>query len=126
MILAHVTKQPFPMSDAIFLWTVVGAIDANMPLLFNRYAVLDWSGPIVLTIYFHRSPLIQHNMHNTSVVVFLTLGMSILSYARFCTLVINDITNYLGIACFTVRKKDMSGVWRRAQSVDKIMVGKKQ
>lgn len=36
MILAHVTKQPFPMGDAIFLWTVLGAVDANMPFLFNR------------------------------------------------------------------------------------------
>lgn len=73
-----------------------------------------------------RAPIIQHNLHNTSVVVFLTLAISALSYARFCTLVINDITNYLGIACFTVRKKDMDGVWRRAASVDRIMVGKKQ
>jgi ethanolaminephosphotransferase len=48
------------------------------------------------------------------------------SYARFCTLVISDITSFLGIACFTVRKKDLSGQWRRAASVDKIMVGKKQ
>lgn len=71
-------------------------------------------------------PLIQHHIHNTAVVVFLTFGISVLSYARFCTLVINDITNYLGIACFTVRKKDLSGVWRRAASVDKINVGKKQ
>lgn len=73
-----------------------------------------------------RAPLLQHNLHNIGVIVFLTLGISIASYARFCTLVINDITNYLGIACFTVRKKDLSGAWRRAASVDKIMVGKKQ
>lgn len=65
-------------------------------------------------------------MHNTSVIVFLTLGISAISYARFCTLVINDITNYLGIACFTVRKKDMSGQWRRAASVDKMELNKKQ
>lgn len=65
-------------------------------------------------------------MHNTAVIVILTLGFSLLSYARFCTLVINDITNFLGIACFTVRKKDTTGQWRRAASVDKIAVGKKQ
>ena len=70
--------------------------------------------------------MIQHNQHNIGVVVLVTLGVSFVSYARFCTLVISDITNYLGIACFTVRKKDVCGQWRRAASVDKIMVGKKQ
>ena len=73
-----------------------------------------------------RAPLIQHNMHNTTIVVVLTLTFSLLSYPRFCTLVINDITNYLGIACFTVRKKDVTGQWRRAASVDKMTGGKKQ
>ncbi|KAI0803223.1 Choline/ethanolaminephosphotransferase [Irpex lacteus] len=108
IILAHVTKQPFPLFDSLFFWSVLGAIDANLPLLLNR------------------DPLIQHNMHNTSVIVYLTLAVSFFSYARFCTLVINDITNYLGIACFTVRKKDTTGHWRRAGSVDKINIGKKQ
>ena len=40
--------------------------------------------------------------------------MSFLVYARFVTLVIRDITNYLGIACFTVRKKDEKGDWAYA------------
>ncbi|KAI0347934.1 Choline/ethanolaminephosphotransferase [Trametopsis cervina] len=108
MILAHLTKQPFPIFDSLFLWSAVGAIDANLPLLLKR------------------PPILQHNMHNTGLVVLLTLGFSLVSYARFCTLVINDITNYLGIACFTVRKKDVTGHWRRAASVDKMTVGKKQ
>ena len=38
MILAHVTKQPFPAGDAMWLLSVLGAIDANMPLLFHRCA----------------------------------------------------------------------------------------
>ncbi|KIP05510.1 hypothetical protein PHLGIDRAFT_128827 [Phlebiopsis gigantea 11061_1 CR5-6] len=108
MILAHVTKQSFPWGDALWVWSILGALDANLPLLLNR------------------PPLVQHNQHNIGVVVVVTLGISLVSYARFCTLVIGDITNYLGIACFTVRKKDLSGKWRRAGSVDKIMVGKKQ
>lgn len=33
-------------------------------------------------------------------------------------MVIGDITNYLGIACFTVRKKDENGEWRTAQEVN--------
>ena len=28
-----------------------------------------------------------------------------------------EVTEYLGIACFTVRKKDEKGVWRRAAEV---------
>lgn len=41
MILAHVTKQPFPYWDAMWLWSIVGAIDANLPTLINRYVL--WS-----------------------------------------------------------------------------------
>lgn len=37
MILAHVTKQPFPWGDAMWLWSLLGAVDANLPVLLNRY-----------------------------------------------------------------------------------------
>lgn len=44
---------------------------------------------------------------------------SLFAYARFCTLVIKDITEYLGIACFTVRKRDPStGEWITAQEME--------
>lgn len=59
-----------------------------------------------------RAPIIQTSLRNTTIFVWITLIVSLLVYVRFCTLVINDITNYLGIACFTVRKKDENGVWR--------------
>ncbi|KAI0079539.1 choline ethanolaminephosphotransferase [Panus rudis PR-1116 ss-1] len=108
MILAHVTHQPFPFWDWMWLWSIVGALDANMPRLFNR------------------PPFIQHSPENVKIFIYITLLVSFLSYARFCTLVINDITNYLGIACFTVRKKDASGHWQKAQTVDKANVGKRQ
>ena len=36
IILAHVTKQSFPLFDSLFLWSVIGAVDANMPLLLGR------------------------------------------------------------------------------------------
>ena len=65
-----------------------------------------------------REPLIQNSRRNTAVFVYLTLAVTFLSYARFCTLVIRDITNYLGIACFTVRKKDKDGEWVEASAVD--------
>ena len=57
-----------------------------------------------------------------AIVVYATLLFSALSYARFCALVIRDITNFLGIACFTVRKKDKAGDWVSASEVN----GKKQ
>jgi len=94
MILAHVTNTPFPWWDAMWLWTIVGALDANLPRLIGRDSI------------------IQYSQQNRAIFVYLTLAVSFFSYARFCTLVINDITNYLGIACFTVRKKDAKGMWR--------------
>ncbi|KZT73418.1 Choline/ethanolaminephosphotransferase [Daedalea quercina L-15889] len=100
MILAHVTKQPFPWWDSMWIWSIVGAVDANLPVLLDR------------------EPLIQSSRRNTAIFVYVTLAVSFLSYARFCTLVISDITNYLGIACFTVRKKDKSGEWVEASTVD--------
>jgi ethanolaminephosphotransferase len=36
MIIAHITRQPFPVWDPMYLWSIIGAIDANMPLLFGR------------------------------------------------------------------------------------------
>ncbi|KAH9957555.1 CDP-alcohol phosphatidyltransferase-domain-containing protein [Lactifluus volemus] len=101
MIIAHITRQPFPVWDPMYLWSIVGAIDANMPLLFGR------------------PPLIQHSPENTKKFVFVVLAVALVTYARFVYLVVSDITNYLGIACLTVRKKDASGVWRSIRSNSK-------
>lgn len=65
----------------------------------------------------YRAPIIQHSQNNTAIFVYLTLAVSFFSYARFCALVINDITNYMGIACFTVRKKDAQGHWRDTKDI---------
>jgi ethanolaminephosphotransferase len=46
--------------------------------------------------------------------VYVVLAVMFVTYARFVVLVISDITNYLGIACLTVRKRDVNGVWRSA------------
>jgi len=96
IILAHVTSQPFPVWDPMYIWSIVGAIDANMPTLFGR------------------PPLIQHSTENIEKFVFVILALSLVTYARFVMLVISDITNYLGIACLTVHKRDPNGVWRSA------------
>jgi len=44
--------------------------------------------------------------------VYGVLIVAFVTYARFVVLVISDITNYLGIACLTVCKRDGNGVWR--------------
>ena len=62
--------------------------------------------------------MIQYNTPRTAVFVYIALLASTFVYAGFCYRVIRDVTEYLGIACFTVRKKDEKGVWRRAGEVD--------
>ncbi|CAA7265644.1 unnamed protein product [Cyclocybe aegerita] len=97
MILAHVTKDKFPIFDWVWAWSALGAIDANLPRVFGI------------------SPLIQTTPRRTTLFVWLTLVVSAVVYARFVVLVIRDITNFLGIACFTVRKKDGKGQWHDAR-----------
>ena len=57
----------------------------------------------------YRSPIVQTSSKNATILVWITLVMSFITYGRFVVLVIQDITNYLGIACFTVGKKDKKG-----------------
>lgn len=99
MILSHVTRAPFPLWHNMWLWSVVGVVDAQLPFLFDR------------------SSLIQSTPKRTAVFIYLTLAVSFIIYARFCALVIRDITEFLGIACFTVRKKDAEGVWRETRDI---------
>lgn len=73
-----------------------------------------------LTPLFDRPPIIQYSHGSTAWFVYGTLAISLFTYGRFCTLVINDITNYMGIACFTVRKKDAAGIWRDATKEKKV------
>ena len=56
-------------------------------------------------------PIIQTTPGRLHLIILATLVISFVSYARFVTLVINDITEYLGIACFTVQRKDATGHW---------------
>jgi ethanolaminephosphotransferase len=100
MILAHVTKSSFPFWEWMWIWSTIGTVDANSQFLFGR------------------PPTIQNTPQRTLLFVFASLFLALARYARFCTLVINDITDYLGIACFTVRKKDAKGNWKSAEDVD--------
>ncbi|KAJ3927586.1 MAG: Choline/ethanolaminephosphotransferase [Lentinula lateritia] len=94
MILAHLTKTSFPVWDWLWVLSLVGAVDANLPRIAGT------------------SPIIQSTSLATTLYVYTTFWISFIAYARFCVLVINDITNFMGIACFTVRKKDKEGNWR--------------
>ncbi|KAF7783871.1 hypothetical protein Agabi119p4_36 [Agaricus bisporus var. burnettii] len=99
MILSHVTlgSERFPRWDWVWLCSVIGAVDANLPRILGR------------------SPIIQTSTLNTAILVWVTLAVSLFSYARFVYLVITDITEYLGIACLTVRKRDQTGHWVRPE-----------
>ncbi|KAF8553815.1 Choline/ethanolaminephosphotransferase [Imleria badia] len=89
VILSRVAKTPFPWWNSMWIWNVIGVVDTHLPDLL------------------HRSPIIQSTPERTAIFVYLTLAISFFAYARFCTLVIREITEYLGIACFTVRKKNI-------------------
>ncbi|KAI6012769.1 hypothetical protein F5J12DRAFT_718080 [Pisolithus orientalis] len=99
MILSHVTSSPFPVWNPLWIWNAIGVLDAHLPHLLDRF------------------PIIQSTPKRTALFIYLTLAVSFLAYARFCALVIKDITEYLGIACFTVRKKDAEGIWRDTRDI---------
>ena len=40
MILAHVTKMDFPYWDSLWIWSFIGALDANLPRLIGRYVYI--------------------------------------------------------------------------------------
>ena len=110
MILSHVTNTPFPWWNSMWIWNAISVLDAHLPDLLGWYVVIQ-----INVAYFSRSsrsPIIQSTPRRTAIFVYLTLAISLFAYARFCTLVIKEITEYLGIACFTVRKKDAEGIWR--------------
>ncbi|KAI6154246.1 hypothetical protein BKA82DRAFT_4099230 [Pisolithus tinctorius] len=88
MILSHVTSSPFPVWNPLWIWNAVGVLDAHLPHLLDRCSTPK----------------------RTALFIYLTLAV-------FCTLVIKDITEYLGIACFTVRKKDAEGIWRDTRDI---------
>ncbi|KZT42602.1 Choline/ethanolaminephosphotransferase [Sistotremastrum suecicum HHB10207 ss-3] len=96
MILAHVTGQGFPWWDSTWIWLSLASLDVYTPVLFGR------------------SSLVQSSVTGVQLVVYSTLVLSFILYARFVYLVIWDITEHMGIACFTVRKKDSQGHWNAA------------
>ncbi|KAF7302775.1 hypothetical protein MKEN_01238800 [Mycena kentingensis (nom. inval.)] len=99
MILAHTTQGgcAFPVFDWMWVWTGLCVVDAYLPRIIPG-----------------RPPLVQSSPMGRAVLVYGTLALSLVLYAQFVVRVINDITEYLGIACFTVRKKGKDGQWRES------------
>ncbi|KAK4686321.1 hypothetical protein P7C73_g3815, partial [Tremellales sp. Uapishka_1] len=93
LILAHVTKSPFPYWNGMMLFSLFGAIDANSMWLFGR------------------EPLVQNTPYTANVFVWMSFLLALFNYIRFAREVIWQITEHTGIACFTVRHKDSNGQW---------------
>ncbi|KAH8111880.1 CDP-alcohol phosphatidyltransferase-domain-containing protein [Phellopilus nigrolimitatus] len=97
MILAHLTqRRDMPFWEWLWVVSALAGLDANAPRLFGR------------------PPFFQDSYERIALAVYASLLLSFVAYARFCYLVIGDITDFLGIACFTVRKKGIDGAWHSA------------
>ncbi|KAG8991764.1 hypothetical protein FRB93_002610 [Tulasnella sp. JGI-2019a] len=88
-----------PGQSSVF--TSVLAMDANAERLFG------W----------------QPTLHQTTITLGIIVGLALLTsfvaYVRFCTLAIQDITEYLDFACFSVRKRDPAmGEWTMAHHLE--------
>ncbi|THV03702.1 hypothetical protein K435DRAFT_774824 [Dendrothele bispora CBS 962.96] len=141
MILAHVTRSRpssssttadeqdhsapaldgtgFPTWDPMWIWSfLIGAVDANLPLI---HRVLYYIFPVMTHPDLLRSggwkPVLHSSPFMTTLVVYTTLVISLVRYGVFVTMVIREVTAYLGIACFRVLRRDGEGEWRNAGEV---------
>ncbi|KAF1992601.1 Choline/ethanolaminephosphotransferase [Aulographum hederae CBS 113979] len=81
IILAHLTRQPFPYWTAMLVPLLGGAVIANLPFLGMKPVFTEENEVWYLRAYFVYSFAI---------------------YARWAVLVINSICEYLGINCLTI------------------------
>ncbi|EPQ31580.1 uncharacterized protein PFL1_00913 [Pseudozyma flocculosa PF-1] len=82
LIVAHVTKAPFPYWNVATAWSIVGALDAILP-----------------------HSIVQRDPESTRMVVYVSLGFAAVLYLHFCHNVITTITTEMGMACFVVKTK---------------------
>ncbi|SPO22649.1 related to EPT1 - sn-1,2-diacylglycerol ethanolamine- and cholinephosphotransferase [Ustilago trichophora] len=80
LIVAHVTKAPFPYWNIAIVWSVVLAIDANLP-----------------SSYIQTNPEVQLNA------IYASLIFATALYLHFGHNVVTTITHELGMACFVVK-----------------------
>ncbi|KAL8993994.1 MAG: hypothetical protein Q9169_005925 [Polycauliona sp. 2 TL-2023] len=83
IILAHLTRQPFPMWTIMLLPLIGGAILGNLP----RFGLSAVTAPVEL--WYLRAYLV----------------FALVVYFRWAVLVINSICEYLGINCLTITPK---------------------
>ena len=81
IILAHLTRQPFPYWTTLLLPLIAGAVLVNLPYLGFENALSGGMEHFYLWAYF---------------------VLALIVYFRWAYLVINAICNYLGIPCFTI------------------------
>ncbi|KAK0565245.1 hypothetical protein OC861_003857 [Tilletia horrida] len=82
LIVAHVTKAPFPYWNAAAVWSVLGAIDASLA-----------------------TPIIQSTPERTRLTIYVSLAAAFVLYGHFCYHVITTITKEIGVPCFVVKPK---------------------
>lgn len=99
-------KHTLPCWSSMWIWSAIGFLDAHLPDLLDQYAVVYPEVAFCLRYRSSRPPIIHSTPTRTAIFVHLTIAISFFTYARFCTLVIREITEYLDNACFTVRKQD--------------------
>lgn len=80
LIVAHVTKAPYPYWNIGILWSVGLAIDASLPKSY-----------------------IQTNPERTVQVIYASLAFAVVLYGHFCHNVVTTITQEMQMACFTVK-----------------------
>ncbi len=98
IILAHLTRQPFPYWTGLLLPLIGGALMANLPML-GFQPVSAQVEQMYLWAYFM---------------------VSVVVYFRWAYLVINAICDYLGIQCLTIPEEKwraLQGEKRKAKSV---------
>ncbi|GMK57679.1 hypothetical protein CspeluHIS016_0405130 [Cutaneotrichosporon spelunceum] len=96
LILAHVTKSPFPYWNGMMVYSLLSAIDANAQWLFGV------------------EPLVQSSPTASNVFIWMSFFVALFNYIRFAREIIWQICDYTGMACFTVRRRDKSGRWIEA------------
>ena len=104
VILSRVTKTPFPWWNSMWIWNTLAVLDVHLPTLLHRYAVVKLG--VIDFLWSCRPPIIQSTPERTAIFVYLTLAISLFAYVRFYVLVTREITEYLGIECFTLPKKN--------------------
>lgn len=83
IILAHLTRQPFPYWTVLLIPLVVGAVLGNLPRF--RYKPID----AVVELWYLRGYFV----------------FAVVAYMRWALLVINRICTYLDINCLTIKRK---------------------